>query len=123
MKKKVMIGEKEVLMEATGLTPVDYRTEFPGHDIITELVIIASESLENDVTSIDTGIYERLAYVMSEDHEKGVTFRDWIKQFGPMDVFLASEEIMDVWNGNSDTLSEPGEEEADETKNSEAAEN
>lgn len=108
MKKTVNIGDKKVALEATGFTTVQYRNVFPGRDIIRELIEIEEA---DDADEIDTGIYERLAYAMSEAPEDGISFADWMKQFGPIDVFMASQEIMDVWNGNAETQSKEENEE------------
>ena len=103
MKARIKIGEQEVMMEANAYTPVIYRECFPGRDIFRELIQI--EELE-EKSEIDMGIYERLGYAMSCANEKGVSFREWMAGFEPMDLFMASAEIMDLWNGNAVGLSE-----------------
>lgn len=107
MKRRIKIGEKVVLLTANGLTPVRYREAFPGRDIIRELIEI--DELE-DPMETDLGIYERLAYAMSGAQDEGTDFEEWLGEFGPLDIFLASAEIMDVWNQNGVSQSEEDEE-------------
>ena len=107
MKRKIMIGTKEVTLEANGLTPMKYRKAFPGRDIIRELIEIDEMDEGED---IDIEIYDRLAYVMSGAADEGTGFETWLAGFGPGDIFFASVDIMDVWNGNTATQSEEGDE-------------
>lgn len=107
MKRKIMIGSKEITLEANGLTPMKYRRAFPKRDIIRELIEIDEMEEGED---IDLELYDRLAYVMSGAPDEGTDFETWLGGFGPTDIFMASVDIMDVWNGNAVSQSE-GEEE------------
>lgn len=107
MKRKVKIGNKEIMLEANGLTPVKYREAFPGRDVLIEMMVI-EETNPDDYLSIDIGLYDRLAYVMSGAQDDGVEFEEWLQQFGPTDIFMAAMNIMAVWNQNADSQSEDG---------------
>jgi len=117
MKRKIKIGNKEIMMEANGYTPCKYREEFPGRDIIIEL---AAVDAMDDTEWVDLGIYERLAYVMSDAPENGIEFATWLSGFGPTDIFGAAQQIMEVWSNNGKGISE--DEEGDEPKKQEADE-
>ena len=77
MKKKVMIGDKEVLMTATSATPLHYRNQFPNHDLFKELQANEGKALED----IDYSVFERMAYIMSGAFKEGISLEEWLEQF------------------------------------------
>lgn len=104
MKKKVMIGDKEVLMTATSATPLHYRNQFPNHDLFKELQ--ANEG--KDLADIDYSVFERMAYIMSGAFKEGLCLEEWLEQFdGLTDVIEACAEVMELWTGNAETQNEP----------------
>lgn len=119
MEKKVMVGGKEILFRANGATPMKYRNAFKGCDIFKDLMKIneAREGVESDAEffeSIDMGMFERIAYVMSDAQANHISIEDWLSQFEMMDILTALPDIMELWEANADTQSI--------AKNTEAAE-
>ena len=53
------------------------------------------------------GIFERIAYVMSDAAGKHISFEDWLDSFELMDIMNALPEIMELWEANGLTQSEP----------------
>lgn len=74
MEKKINVGGKQVVFKATAATPLKYRTAFPGKDLFKDLMSMegAGESLDN----VDMGIFERIAYIMSDAYGNHVSFED-----------------------------------------------
>lgn len=97
-------------MLANGATPIRYRMVF-GRDIINEFEKVQSDS------GVATSYIAELAFIMAKQAEakneqKPLTtlnqesFIEWLEQFEPLDLVLASEEIVDLYLGNEKTLSE-----------------
>lgn len=110
MYREVKVGNTTIPMLANGATPIRYRMVF-GKDIISEF-----QMAEEDNGRISSSISE-LAYIMAmaaEAQEGKISmanlnqesFVDWLEKFEPMDLTLASEEIIDVYMGNQITHSE-----------------
>ena len=110
MYREIKIGEKSIPMLANGATPIRYRMVF-GRDIISEF-----ENVQTDSGKATTSISER-AFIMakqaeSQNEHKPMTtlnqesFIEWLEQFEPLDVVLATDEIVDLYLGNEKTLSE-----------------
>lgn len=110
MYREIKIGEKSIPMLANGATPIRYRMVF-GRDIISEF-----ENVQTDSGKATTSISE-LAFIMAKqaeaqnEHKPMTTlnqesFIEWLEQFEPLDVVLATDEIVDLYLGNEKTLSE-----------------
>ena len=110
MYKEVKVGNTTVPMLANGATPIRYRMVF-GKDIISEFQLA-----DEDGGRVSTIITE-LAFIMAKAAEaqngqismatlNQETFVDWLEQFEPMDLAMASEEIVEVYMGNQITHSE-----------------
>lgn len=106
MEKMIKVGEREILFRATGATPLKYRNAFPGKDIFRDLM-----SMENvrdgNMEDLDMGTFERIAYVMGDGYRDHIPFEDWLDGFELMDIMNALPEIMQVWEENTGTQSEP----------------
>lgn len=110
MFKKVKIGGITVPMLANGATPIRYKHIF-HKDIITEL-----QNAQNDYTKVISSMPE-LAFIMAKQAEakdgkadlnllNEDMFVEWLEQFDPMDLPLASDQIMNVYMGNNAVTSE-----------------
>lgn len=110
MYREIKVGEKSIPMLANGATPIRYRMVF-GRDIISEF-----ENVQTDSGKATTSISE-LAFIMAKaaeaqnEHKPMTTlnqesFIEWLEQFEPLDVVLATDEIVDLYLGNEKTLSE-----------------
>ena len=110
MYREIKVGEKSIPMLANGATPIRYRMVF-GKDIMTEFNKVKDESGK----SVDS--ISELAFIMAmaaESQNEGKpmsnlnneVFITWLEQFEPLDLTLAAEEIVDLYLGNEQTLSE-----------------
>lgn len=106
MEKIIKLGEKEVLFRATAATPMKYRNAFAGRDIFKDLMNM-EDVKEGELDNLDMGMFERIAYVMSDAIGNHVGFEDWLESFEIMDIMNALPEIMEVWEDNAKTQSEP----------------
>ena len=110
MYREIKVGEKSIPMLANGATPIRYRMTF-GKDIISEF-----EQGQKDSGKASSSISE-LAFIMAKAAEamndkkpmaalNQTNFVEWLEQFEPLDLTLASEDIIDLYMGNEKTLSE-----------------
>ncbi len=111
MFKELKIGDKTIPMLANGATPLRYKLVFKK-DIISEFQLA-----ENDYSKVTNSMPE-LAFIMAKQAEACQGNADlnllnfdmymaWMEQFEPMDLVLASDEIVDLYMGNNQTSSEP----------------
>jgi hypothetical protein len=110
MYREIKVGEKSIPMLANGATPIRYRMVF-GKDIMTEFNKV------NDDEGKATDSLSELAFIMAKaaeaqsEHKPMATlnqesFIDWLEQFEPLDLTLAAEDIINLYLGNEETLSE-----------------
>ena len=107
MYREIKIGEVSIPMKATAATALRYRHVF-GQDLMTEL----QDSEESTSLGIDT--VQKLAFVMAcaADPEKDMTklneevYIEWLDKFEPLDLAMATQEIIDLYLGNTKGLSE-----------------
>lgn len=110
MYREIKVGEKSIPMLANGATPIRYRMVF-GKDIITEFDKVKNESGK----SVDS--ISELAFIMAKAAESqnegkpmsnlnNEVFITWLEQFEPLDLTIAAEDIVDLYLGNEQTLSE-----------------
>ena len=110
MYREIKIGEKSIPMLATGATPIRYRMVF-GKDIMSEF-----NKVNEDIGKATDSLSE-LAFIMSkaaeaQNEHKAMTnlnmesFVSWLEQFEPLDLTLAAEDIVNLYLGNEQTLSE-----------------
>lgn len=110
MYREIKIGEKSIPMLANGATPIRYRMVF-GKDIMNEF-----NKVGEDVGKATDSLSE-LAFIMfkaaeaQNEHKAMATlnqesFIEWLEQFEPLDLTLAAEDIVNLYLGNEQTLSE-----------------
>jgi hypothetical protein len=110
MYREIKIGEKSIPMLANGATPIRYRMVF-GKDIMSEF-----NKVNEDMGKATDSLSE-LAFIMSkaaeaQNEHKAMTnlnmesFVSWLEQFEPLDLTLAAEDIVNLYLGNEQTLSE-----------------
>jgi len=110
MYKEIEVGNITVPMLANGATPIRYKLVF-HKDILKEL-----KGIEGDESNIAT--VGELAFIMAmqakaNNGEYDLTklndndYLEWLEQFNPLDIEMASEKIIDVYVGNTVTSSEP----------------
>lgn len=108
MQKLIQIGAAQVPMKASGNTPKIYRNMF-SRDMIIEMKELF-KSLDNDgqiSEETDLSIVENVAYVMAYEANPGIgTMTEWLDTLGPFDIFNAMPDILHVWTGSSNTLSD-----------------
>ena len=104
MEKVIKVGEKEVKFKATAATPMHYRNTFKGEDIFRDFAKMGQKG-DDVLEDMDFGIFERIAYIMSEDFKKGVKFEDFLESFEVMDIISALPDIMELWESNMATQS------------------
>ena len=117
MKTPLKIGDKTFKAEATAATPVYYRQAF-NKDIFIDLGKNAQLAEEGKEDEIDQNIYARIAYIITGEHKKK-DFIKFLEQFKSYDIFVASQDIINIWEGNTETIEEEKEEKG---KNRKAAE-
>lgn len=103
MYKEIQIGEKTIGLKATASTTYRFKQVFK-RDILKVMMDTsgAQQAEEDDVM--------RLAYIMAmsargEDMSKlnEDSYIGWLDKFDPMDLFIAQEDIMEVFQGNRKT--------------------
>lgn len=103
MYKEIQIGEKKIGLKATASTTYRFKQVFK-RDILKVMMDTsgAHQAEEDDVM--------RLAYIMAmsargEDMGKlnEDSYIGWLDQFDPMDLFIAQEDILDVFQKNKKT--------------------
>ena len=109
MYREIIIGSKTVPMLANGATPIRYRMTF-RKDLISEF-----ENIQKG-EGVSTSISE-LAYIMakaaeSQNDKKPMAilniedYIEWLEQFEALDITMAAEEIVSLYMGNEEQLSE-----------------
>ena len=126
MDKTITIDGREITFRATARTPRLYRM-LTGRDMITDMSKLRKSFIkaqknkkkENDedvsgtfggLSTSDLIIFEDSAYVMARHANpeiKQQTPDDWLDTFNMFDIFDILPEIMDLWNLNNATTSEP----------------
>jgi hypothetical protein len=102
MYREIKIGAKNVPMKATGATPIRYRLVFK-EDVLTEFSSVG----DNYAVAIDT--LSKLAFIMAMSADDSVdmskinidSFVNWLDGFEPFDITNASDEIVDLYMGNT----------------------
>lgn len=92
MEKIVKIGNTEVRMRASALSPVLFRREF-NSDLITE----SAKAIGNG-TLTNTDIIGQMAYIFAKQCDSEIpSFEEWLDTFELMDLLEASVDIVNVW--------------------------
>ena len=111
MFREIKIGDITVPMLANGATPLRYKLIF-GKDLMTEF-----QGATEDAAKAMNSLPE-LAFIMAKAAEakegkadlnllNQQMYLEWLEQFGPMDIPMASDEIVNLYTGNMETKSEP----------------
>ena len=125
MDKTITIDGREITFRATARTPRLYRM-LTGRDMITDMSKLRKSFIkaqknkkkENDeddsgtfgLSTSDLIIFEDSAYVMARHANPDIeqqTPDDWLDTFNMFDIYDILPEIMDLWNLNNATTSEP----------------
>ena len=103
---KVKIGEKEVGMLANAASPYIYKQVF-GEDFLVEV--------QKPTPASD--LFQKMAFVMAKQAEtdkiaelmkvKLDGFYEWLGQFEPMDIMIATKEISELYFSQTKSMSVP----------------
>lgn len=107
MYREIKIGEMSIPMRASAATAIRYRHVF-GQDIMTEFQSVGADS------GLGMNALQQLAFVMacSADPSKDMnalneeSYISWLDKFEPLDFVDAAEDIIDLYMGNTKSLSE-----------------
>lgn len=107
MYREIKVGEKSIPMKATAATALRYRHVF-GQDLMTEF-----QNVE-DNTGLGMATIQQLAFIMvcAADPEKDMgklnmeAYIDWLDNFEPLDFAEAANDVVDLYVGNTKSLSE-----------------
>lgn len=109
MTRTVMIGDKEILMQADAFTPIHF------HSVFKEDLLKLTDSFGADDFSTDTYLlYGKLGFVMAKraEGEKMSTltpemFEDWFSSFEFIDMTEALMNIADLYTASKKGTSSP----------------
>lgn len=119
MEKVVKIGNKEMGLKATALTPRLYRFKI-GRDMIADLntlkksydKALKSKNKENEeevqLSVTDLTIFENVAFIMARQYDDSLpnTVEDWLdSQDEVFTVYELLPHIMELWQLNEQTTS------------------
>lgn len=101
MVKTINVGGRELIFAANAATPYRYKQLF--NEDLFEVFTTASKSGEEESFAM-ADVITRLAYIMTRQAEKAdmnaISMDDfiaWLEDFGPMDIVLAGEEILNFY--------------------------
>ena len=101
MVKTINVGGRELIFAANAATPYRYKQLF-NEDLFAVFTSAAKSEDNENFTLAD--VITRLAYIMIRQAEKAdmnsismEDFISWLEDFGPMDLVLAGEEIMNFY--------------------------
>lgn len=107
MEKVIKIGTKDVTLAANAATPIRFRNIF-GKDLLT--IISEGTSSEGVNMNVASEVAPQLAFLMAKTAEKADMTKlnedkllEWLEQFEAMDVINATEQIFQVYFGDSET--------------------
>ena len=117
MYREIKVGEMSIPMKATAATALRYRHVF-GQDIMTEFQNVGQD------TGLGMSALQQLAFIMAcaADPEKDMSklneeaYIEWLDSFEPLDFAEAAESIIDLYMGNTKSLSEAKKKEGDAVK-------
>lgn len=122
MEKLVKIGEKELGLKATALTPRIYRYKF-GRDMVVDMNKLkknfekATKSRQEDETEedvqlsvLDLTIFENVSYIMAKQYDPSIpeTPEEWLdSQDTVFTVYQLLPHILELWQVNQHTTAIP----------------
>ena len=99
MVKTIAIGGKDYIFAANAATPFRYKQLFNE-----DLFVVFSKASNSGESAALAETVARMAYIMIRQAEKADMnkismddFLSWLEDFGPMDLMLAGEEIMNFY--------------------------
>lgn len=120
MEKVIKIGTKDVTLAANAATPIRFRNIF-GKDLLT--MISEGTSSEGVDMKVASEVAPELAFLMAKTAEKADMTKlnedkllEWLEQFDAMDVINATEQIFQVYFGDSETEVEAKKNDKDQLK-------
>lgn len=103
MEKTILIDGREVRFKATANTPRLYRLKF-RRDMLQDMAKLAKSIDTRDIRSDDIEILENAAYIMALQADEDIGDKDG---FVNESVYGAVFDILELWNENMMTITEP----------------
>lgn len=111
MRKTLVIGDKNIEMEANGATAFRFKKIFAPLDLFKQFVT-APETPDEVAAQME--VSQMLAFVMAKQAE-GVDmnklnedkFIEWLEQFDGGDLLEVLDEVVEVWQSSKKTTSKP----------------
>ena len=110
MERVIEIDGRPVKFRATAAIPRMYRMQF-GRDVLLDMRLLqtAMEAAQKKKAALPPqllGILENLAYCMAKHADpsfQAETVEAWLEGFGPMAIYEAMPQLMDIWRANNAT--------------------
>ena len=106
MYREITVGKESIPMKANAATPIRYRHVFK-QDVLNEFSTVG----DNYSIAIDT--ISKLAFIMAKAADGSDMAKltedmyvNWLEQFEPFDITNAADDIIGVYIGNTEGLSE-----------------
>ena len=122
MKKVVIIGDRELGLKATALTPRIYRFQF-GRDMVVDMnqlrknfakAVKAKQEDETEedaqLSALDLTIFENVAFIMAKQNDPSLpdTPEQWLdEQDTVFTVYQLLPHILELWQANQSTTAIP----------------
>lgn len=122
MKKVVKIGDRELGLKATALTPRIYRFQF-GRDMVVDMnqlkknfakAVKAKQEDETEedaqLSALDLTIFENVAFIMAKQYDPSLpdTPEQWLdEQDTVFTVYQLLPYILELWQANQSTTAIP----------------
>lgn len=111
--RTVDVNGKKVTFKATALTPRLYRRTF-GRDMFQDMQTLReaytkSMTKEADLTSVDLGIFEDMAFIMAKQADPDVpdTPDEWLDGFEMLSIYTILPELFALWGTTNATTAAP----------------
>ena len=119
MYREIKIGGVSIPMKATAATALRYRHVF-GQDLLTEFQTVGED------TALGMSAIQQLAFIMAcaADPKKDMTklneeaYIEWLDNFEPLDFAEVAEDVVSLYVGNTESLSEVKKKAGDAVKES-----
>lgn len=110
MERVIEIDGRPVKFRATAAIPRMYRMQF-GRDVLLDMRLLqtAMEAAKKKKAALPPqllGILENLAYCMAKHADPSLpaeTVESWLEGFGPMAIYEAMPQLVDIWRANNAT--------------------
>lgn len=109
IEKKILLDDKEVLLRTSAALPRLYRQQFSS-DVFIDLNNLRTTVKKNKKAELPTSALstiENLAYCMAKHADDSIPdkIEDWLAQFSTTAVYMAAQQIMELWNEEQKMLS------------------